>query len=147
MRATPIPDAEVWEGAVRKVLAAPDGRLDNPDIAPVEALVDRSPSTGALNLSVRCVLEDGELEQLAAGGTIWLTFWSAMVPWSASVVPPHDAIPGGPADAEEVLVEAIEDALVEYDTDGRIFGTSGAGAFPLAQHLAATGLLRKPVDQ
>lgn len=88
MRPTPIPDSEIWEGAVRKVLAAPDGDLANPDIAPVEAVVDRSPSTGALNLSVRCVLEDGDLEKLQAGGTIWLTFWGAMVPWSATVVEP-----------------------------------------------------------
>jgi hypothetical protein len=87
MRPTPIPDHEVWEGAVRKVIGPPGGDLTDPTIAPVEALVDRSPSSGAVNLSVRCVLEEGELEQLAAGGTIWLTFWGVMVPWSASVVP------------------------------------------------------------
>ncbi|GEP38869.1 hypothetical protein NPS01_25320 [Nocardioides psychrotolerans] len=85
MRPTPIPDAEVWEGATRLVIAAPDGDLTNPDIAPVEALVDRGPS-GARNLSVRCELEDDDLAKLAAGGTIWITFWGGMVPWSASVV-------------------------------------------------------------
>lgn len=88
MRPTPIPDAEVWEGATRQVIAAPDGRLDNPDIAPVEALVDHSPLTGHRTLSVRCVLEDDDLAKLQAGGTVWLTFWSAMVPWAASVVGP-----------------------------------------------------------
>ena len=89
MRPTPIPDAEVWEGAERRVLGAPDGDLTNPDIAPVEALVDRSPTTGALNLSVRCVLEEGDLEKLQAGGTIWITFWGSMVPWAATVVEPQ----------------------------------------------------------
>lgn len=87
MRPTPIPDAEVWEGATRLVVAAPDGDLTNPDIAPVEALVDRAPS-GARNLSVRCELEDDDLAKLAAGGTVWLTFWSAMVPFAVSVVGP-----------------------------------------------------------
>lgn len=88
MRPTPIPDAEVWEGATRQVIAAPDGRLDNPNIAPVEALVDESPDTGHKTLSVRCVLEGNDLEHLQAGGVVWLTFWSAMVPWAATVVPP-----------------------------------------------------------
>lgn len=86
MRPTPIPDAEVWDGAVRRVLTAPGGDLADPDIAPVEALIDRSPSTGAVNLSVRCVLEDGDLEKLQAGGTVWITFWGVMVPWMVTVV-------------------------------------------------------------
>jgi len=40
---------------------------------------------------VRCVLEDGDLDLLAAGGTVWITFWGAMVPWAVSVLPrrPH----------------------------------------------------------
>lgn len=86
MRPTPIPDAEIWAGAVRQVIAPPGGDLTNPDIAPVEAIVDRSPSTGARTLSVRCVLEDGDLEKLQAGGTVWITFWGAMVPWAVTVV-------------------------------------------------------------
>lgn len=88
MRATPIPDAEVWAGAVRRVFAAPDGDLANPLIAPVEALVDRSPTTGVANVSVRLVLEDGDLEKLQAGGVVWLTFWGAMVPWAVTVGEP-----------------------------------------------------------
>lgn len=88
MRPTPIPDHEIWDGAVRLVISPPDGDLTNPDIAPVEALVDQSPSTGAQNLSVRCELEDGDLEKLQAGGTVWLTFWGGMVPWAATVIDP-----------------------------------------------------------
>lgn len=134
MRPTPIPDAEVWEGATRQVIAAPDGRLDNPDIAPVEALIDRSPSTGHRTLSVRCVLEDDDLAKLQAGGTVWLTFWSAMVPWAATVVGPaaatgcrwvdcqvegyhcHDTehrwVNPGDRQAGDVVVHAGDDGLV-----------------------------------
>jgi hypothetical protein len=88
MRPTPIPDHEIWEGATRKVILPPDGDMTNPDIAPVEALVDRSPSLGSVRLSVRCELEDDDLHQLQAGGTVWITFWGGMVPWSTSVLPP-----------------------------------------------------------
>ena|SRR5437868_2756259 len=88
MRPAPIPDTEVWPGARRLVVSPPDGDLTNLDIAPVEALADRSPSTGALNLSVRCVLEEGDLEQLQAGGEVWLTFWGHMVPFATTVVGP-----------------------------------------------------------
>lgn len=91
MRPTPIPDNEVWEGSVRKVVSPPGGDLTNSHIAPVEALIDRSPSTGILNLSVRCTLEEGELELLANGGVVWLTFWGAMVPWAATVVAAPEA--------------------------------------------------------
>jgi hypothetical protein len=88
MRPTPIPDHEVWDGAHRRVIAPPNGDLTDPHVAPVEALLDRSPTTGALNLSVRCALEPGDLEKLQAGGTVWITFWGHMVPWSTTVVAP-----------------------------------------------------------
>lgn len=88
MRPTPIPDAEVWEGAERKVFAAPNGDLTDDQIRPVEALVDRSPTTGGLTMSARCELDPGDLEKLLAGGTVWVTFWGAMVPWAVTVVDP-----------------------------------------------------------
>lgn len=91
MRPTPIPDAEVWEGAVRRVMSPPGGDLTNPDIAPVEALFDRSPSTGALCISSRVILEEGDLEKLAAGAPIWVTFWGVMVPWSIAVAEPGES--------------------------------------------------------
>jgi hypothetical protein len=119
MRPTPIPDTEVWEGATRKVLAAPDGDLANPDIAPVEALVDRSPSTGALNLSVRCVLEDDDLAKLIHGGTVWLTFWGGMVPWSASVVAPAGYRPPGPLPEPGVNDVDLTADKGDCDTTGR----------------------------
>lgn len=44
----------------------------------------------------------------------------------------------------EALVDRIQDALVEYDEDGRIFGSSGAGAYFLADHLAKSGAIALP---
>jgi hypothetical protein len=43
-----------------------------------------------------------------------------------------------PTDGAEVeaLAEVLEDAMVAYDEDGRVFGTSGAGAYFLGKHLA-----------
>jgi hypothetical protein len=72
MRPTPIPDEEVWEGAVRKVIAPPSGDLTDTTIAPVEALVDQS-GTGYPRFSMRCALEDGDLEVLRAGGVVWVS--------------------------------------------------------------------------
>ncbi|UIU47086.1 hypothetical protein [Microcystis phage MinS1] len=106
MRPTPIPDHEIWHGAHRQVIAPPDGDLTNPDIAPVEALVDRSPNTGVRVLSVRCELEPGDLEQLQAGGTVWLSFFGAMVPWAATVVAPQLA-----AWERRLLEEATAEAV------------------------------------
>lgn len=45
--------------------------------------------------------------------------------------------PPEPADLDlEPLTEWLEDVLVEYDEQGQLFGTSGAGAYFLARHLA-----------
>lgn len=135
MRPTPIPDAEIWEGATRIVVAPPGGDMTHPDIAPVEALVDRSPSTGHQTLSVRCVLEDDDLANLQAGGTVWVTFWGRIVPFATTVLPPNPppgcrwvdcqvegqhshetesrwVNPGDPT-AGEVLIHAGDDGLVE----------------------------------
>jgi hypothetical protein len=84
MRATPIPDAEIWEGATRRVIAPPDGDLTNPDIAPVEVLIDRV-KTG-LCMSARCELEGDDLEKLRAGGVVWVSFYGTqLVPFSVDV--------------------------------------------------------------
>ena len=41
--------------------------------------------------------------------------------------------------ASEAQEDALENDLVAYDTEGTIFGLSGAGAFPLAEHLLRAG--------
>lgn len=89
MRAAPIPDEAIWEGARRVVFTAPDGDLTNPDIAPVEVLVDKGGVTGTCRINVRCVLEPGDTEKLNAGGTVWLSIYGHQLPpFSLDVVGP-----------------------------------------------------------
>lgn len=83
MRAAPIPDECVWPGAERRVATAPSGDLLDPNIAPVEVLVENG-AHGPL-ISVRCILEDGDLVKLAEGGVVWITFWGALVPFAVNV--------------------------------------------------------------
>ncbi|MFJ5984348.1 hypothetical protein [Lentzea sp. NPDC092896] len=66
-------------------MSAPDGDLTS-EIAPVEALVDDSRS-GWRRLSVRCVLDPGDLERLAAGECVWVSFYGGMPPFSVDVNP------------------------------------------------------------
>jgi hypothetical protein len=87
MRVTPIPDDAVWSGAQRVVIGPPDGDPTG-EIRAVEAVADVSPSTGVPVLSMRCALEPGDLEVLAAGGHVWVSFYGgAIVPFSVSVAP------------------------------------------------------------
>jgi hypothetical protein len=84
MRPVPIPPEAVWKGGVRRVFSAPDGDLLNPDIAPVEAVVDQA-FDGTPRVSVRCMLEDGDLGKLAAGGHVWISFYGGLPPFSVDV--------------------------------------------------------------
>jgi hypothetical protein len=88
MRPAPIPDRAIWAGAKRIVLSAPDGDLTNPHIPPLEALVDLSPSVGCLRFSARCVLEPGDLDKLAGGGEVWVSFYGGVPPFSVDVTGP-----------------------------------------------------------
>lgn len=89
MRPAPIPDEAVWEGARRVVFTAPDGDLTSTEIAPVEVLVDQGGETGICRVNVRCVLEPGDIEKLAAGGTVWLSIYGHQLPpFSLDVVGP-----------------------------------------------------------
>lgn len=89
MRPVPIPHAAVWEGGHRTVIAAPDGDLTNSTIAPVEAVVDVPPSLGVTCYSVRCALDPGDLEKLATGGHVWISFYGQMVPFCTDVTGPN----------------------------------------------------------
>lgn len=87
MRPAPIPTEAVWPGGRRVVIAPPDGDLTSTVIAPVEAVVDQGQDTGIPRISVRCVLEDGDLEKLADGGTVWIAFYGGqLVPFCVDVV-------------------------------------------------------------
>jgi hypothetical protein len=78
MRPTIIPEQLIPDGHKRIVVSPPDGDLMNPDIAPVEAVV--SPLGAHTAFSVRCMLEEGDIERLQAGGFVWLTFVGGRMP-------------------------------------------------------------------
>lgn len=87
MRVTPIPDEAVSAGARRVVIGPPDGDPTGA-IRSVEAVLDESSSVGVPVLSVRCALEPGDLERLAAGEHVWVSFYGGgMPPFSVDVAP------------------------------------------------------------
>lgn len=43
----------------------------------------------------------------------------------------------------EFLTEELEDLLVAYDESGHPFGTSGAGAYFLAEHIVASDWFKR----
>lgn len=81
MRPTPIPDAEVWEGAHRHVIAPPSGDLTDTDISAVEALIDTvQVGDGATRrYSMRCMPEGNEAQRIAAGAPVWVEFLGAQL--------------------------------------------------------------------
>jgi hypothetical protein len=86
VRPVPIPDEAIWPNAVRVVVAGPGGDLTG-EIPAVEALADETHS-GWRRLSVRCALGPGELERLAAGECVWVSFYGGgMPPFSVDVAP------------------------------------------------------------
>lgn len=56
--------------------------------------------------------------------------------WTAAQYQPEDH---AREEWREQAIEAMEDDLVAYDVDGRVFGTSGAGASFLARYLIDQG--------
>jgi len=83
MRPAPIPDELIWPGTQRMVFTAPDGDMTGP-IRPVEACVNHLPS-GSRMIAVRCIPEEGDLEKLARGGAVWITFLDELVPFDVTV--------------------------------------------------------------
>lgn len=88
MRVSTIPDNEIWAGATRIVMGPPEGHDPTGDIRPLEMLTEIV--IGHHAYSARCVLEDGDLEILQAGGTVWLTFYGGVAPFSVTVAPAAD---------------------------------------------------------
>jgi hypothetical protein len=85
MRPIPIPAAAVWPNAKRIVMSAPNGDLMDDTIRPVEAIDEMSSELGVRILTVMCALDPGDLEKLAAGGTVAISFYGAMVPFEVNV--------------------------------------------------------------
>lgn len=83
MRAAPIPDDEVPEGARRIVMAEPGGDLTSTDIAPAEMLLVAGQH--GPEYSARMVLDPEERAALAAGAPLWLTFVGLVPPFAAGV--------------------------------------------------------------
>lgn len=81
----PIPNELVPEGYVRRVFAAPDGDLTNPDIRPVEVLARKAPGMDTAEISVHLILEGDELERLNAGGSVWLIMLGGLMPFQVEV--------------------------------------------------------------
>lgn len=74
MRPVPIPDELVWPGGRHRVIAPPDGDLTNPDIAPVDTIVDDH------GIHLRLMLDDGDLEKLERNPHVWLTMHTNQLP-------------------------------------------------------------------
>lgn len=83
MRAGPIADDEVPEGATRIVMAGPDGDLTSTDIAPAEMVVRQGEH--GLEYSARLVLDPEESAAVAAGEPVWITFIGMVPPFAARV--------------------------------------------------------------
>lgn len=100
-----------------------------------------TPIPDAEIMSVRCVLEDGDLEKLQDGGTVWITFWGAMVPWAATVVgPPVTAMTG-----EQAAAAADERARIVWWLRAGITGPGAVNATP--DYLAAASELADAIEQ
>lgn len=122
MRPAPIPDGEVWDGARRIVIGPPGNDLDS-GVAAVEVLVDQA-SIGP-RVSARCVLEDGDLDALTAGGTVWVSFYGQQImPFSVDVLPPSGpAVPNirlevdlsGPRPGFRAFMGGVPDGLDAAD--------------------------------
>jgi hypothetical protein len=85
MRPAPIPDDALWPGSKRVVLAAPNGDLTDSKIAAVEMVADCPGSIGGFRYSARCMLEPGDLEKLADGGHVWVSFYGGVPPFCLDV--------------------------------------------------------------
>ncbi|WP_447643178.1 hypothetical protein [Nocardioides zeae] len=87
MRPVPIPDDAVWDGGVRRVIAPPGGDLTHPDIAPVDAIIDRGLG-GVARVNILVQLEPGDLETLQQTGHLWLSVLGGIHPFALTAAPP-----------------------------------------------------------
>jgi hypothetical protein len=103
MKPGPIPDDEILEGH-RKMTMRGDEALN---IADVEMLVTEDPERSGMPIwRTRVTLDDGDLERLAAGEPIWVSFWGGVVPFDVNLAdPPEEAVPS-PATPEGDTTDA-----------------------------------------
>jgi len=102
MKPTEIPADEVWEGAHPRLVTGDGG-----DVPDLPVLVDQNHAgalDGAARFNIRCALEEGDLEALAAGGLVWISLYGNVVPISIEVVPPRGHL--SREDAADLLLKA-----------------------------------------
>jgi hypothetical protein len=94
VRPSLIPDEEVEAmDAVRATIMPPRNDLDS-GIAAVEVL--RDTIEGADVIRIRLVPDEGDLERLAAGEPLWLTWYSpVLVPFGLAFAEPVEEEPHG----------------------------------------------------
>lgn len=83
MRPAPIEPSQVWEGGVRRTIVAPDGDPTNPEVAPVDVIIDMATTgqlDGAVRFNVCWQLEEGDLEALRERGRLWVTIYGRQLP-------------------------------------------------------------------
>lgn len=86
MRPAPIPDNEIWPGSTRVVFGPPAGHDVTGDIRPAEVLRWFSDTAGVPVLSARCVPDAGDLDRLAGGGAVWVSFYGGqLLPFDVDV--------------------------------------------------------------
>lgn len=74
MEATPIPDDEIWEGSIRKVISPPGGDLLNDKVRACEALLDVVDGGPRFNMRIELTAED--VERIEHGDRVfWLHWW------------------------------------------------------------------------
>lgn len=83
-----IPLAEVWPGG--ELILIPGADFGAPDCQAVLDHVDGGPQDGAGRVSFRVELGEIALEQLTAGGCIWVRMIGRVPPWQIEVIGPVD---------------------------------------------------------
>lgn len=96
MRVTTIPDDEIWPGGCRIIMGPPVGHDLTGEIRALEMVAEVL--LGRPVYSARCVLEDGDLEALQAGGVVWVTMLGGVAPFNVAVAPAADATPAPSGD-------------------------------------------------
>jgi hypothetical protein len=76
--------------SVKRTFVGPD---DLPNVEPCEGVVHRSSDGVTAVVRVPMKLEEGELQALINGGTVWVTMWGGISPFAVEVVAPVDEGP------------------------------------------------------
>lgn len=100
MRPAPIPDWALWPGARRTMVHPPADVTPPGSVQLIEALVECDERPDEHRISVRCIPDAGDVEALADGGALWITFLGAMPIWGMQIAGPD--CPQPPAVSEPV---------------------------------------------